>query len=189
MHYSYFNRFHTYCHDFAGEDEIIFSIALCALAKAVEHPVRVFEVNAAISHFRDHGRPLHSWLYCAVEAAWGSCARCDPPLVMRFVNDPIDELPTSEEAARIRRQRLWNTVGCAGIARAVRAVTIERGRDPRDFTLIAFGGNGPLFAAETARTLEIGTVLVPQAPGVFSAVGLLEAELEHHLVPSGTHPR
>ena len=73
-------------------------------------------------------------------------------------------------------------VGCAGIARAVRAVTIERGRDPRDFTLIAFGGNGPLFAAEMARTLEIGTVLVPPAPGVFSAVGLLEAELEHHLV-------
>jgi N-methylhydantoinase A len=73
-------------------------------------------------------------------------------------------------------------VGCAGIARAVRAVAIERGRDPRDFTLIAFGGNGPLFAADTARTLEIGTVLVPPAPGVFSAVGLLEAELEHHLV-------
>jgi len=73
-------------------------------------------------------------------------------------------------------------VGCAGIARAVRAVTIERGRDPRDFTLIAFGGNGPLFAAEMARTLKIGTVLVPPAPGVFSAVGLLEAELEHHLV-------
>ena len=64
----------------------------------------------------------------------------------------------------------------------MRAVTIERGRDPRDFTLIAFGGNGPLFAAEMARTLEIGTVLVPPAPGVFSAVGLLEAELEHHLV-------
>jgi len=73
-------------------------------------------------------------------------------------------------------------VGCAGIARAVRAVTIERGRDPRDFILVAFGGNGPLFAAEVARTLEIGTVLVPPAPGVFSAVGLLEAELEHHLV-------
>jgi N-methylhydantoinase A len=66
-------------------------------------------------------------------------------------------------------------VGCAGIARAVRAVTIERGRDPRDFTLIAFGGNGPLFAAEMARTLEIGNVLVPPAPGLFSAVGLLEA--------------
>jgi hypothetical protein len=110
MHYRYVNSFNIYCHDFSGTDEIIFMIILCALAKATENPVRVSEVNAAISHFRDHGRPLHSWLYCAVEAAWGACARCDPPLVMRFVNDPIDVLPTSEEAARIRRQRLWNTV-------------------------------------------------------------------------------
>src|SRR5439155_1134505 len=44
-------------------------------------------------------------------------------------------------------------LGCAGMARAVRAVTIERGRDPRDFVLVAFGGNGPLFAAEMAREL------------------------------------
>jgi N-methylhydantoinase A len=73
-------------------------------------------------------------------------------------------------------------VGCAGIARAVRAVTVERGRDPRDFTIIAFGGNGPLLAAEMARSLEIGSVLVPLAPGVFSALGLLEADVEHHLV-------
>lgn len=73
-------------------------------------------------------------------------------------------------------------VGCAGIARAVRAVTVERGRDPREFSLVAFGGNGPLFAAEMARSLEIGTVVVPPAPGVFSAVGLLESEIEHHLV-------
>ena len=73
-------------------------------------------------------------------------------------------------------------VGCAGIARAVRAVTVERGRDPRDFSLVAFGGNGPLFAAEMARSLEISTIVVPPAPGVFSAVGLLEAEIEHHLV-------
>ena len=73
-------------------------------------------------------------------------------------------------------------VGCAGIARAVRAVTVERGRDPREFSLVAFGGNGPLFAAEMARSLEIATVVVPPAPGVFSAVGLLESEIEHHLV-------
>jgi len=59
-------------------------------------------------------------------------------------------------------------LGCAGMARAVRAVTIERGRDPQEFTLIAFGGNGPLFAAEMARSLEIATVLVPPAPGVWS---------------------
>jgi len=73
-------------------------------------------------------------------------------------------------------------VGCAGIARAVRAVTVERGRDPRDFTIIAFGGNGPLLAAEMARSLELGGVLVPPGPGVFSAFGLLDADVEHHLV-------
>jgi N-methylhydantoinase A len=79
-------------------------------------------------------------------------------------------------------------LGCAGMARAVRAVTIERGRDPRDFTIVAFGGNGPLFAAEMARSLEIGRVLVPPAPGVFSAIGLLEADVEHHLVRTYLRP-
>jgi len=79
-------------------------------------------------------------------------------------------------------------LGCAGMARAVRAVTIERGRDPQEFTLVAFGGNGPLFAAEMARSLEIGTVLVPPAPGVFSALGLLEADVEHHLVRTFLRP-
>lgn len=79
-------------------------------------------------------------------------------------------------------------LGCARMARAVRAVTIERGRDARRFVLVAFGGNGPLFAAEMARSLGIATVLVPPAPGVFSAVGLLEAESEHHLVRSVLRP-
>jgi N-methylhydantoinase A len=79
-------------------------------------------------------------------------------------------------------------LGCAGMARAVRAVTIERGRDPQEFTLVAFGGNGPLFAAEMARSLEIATVLVPPAPGVWSALGLLEAEVEHHLVKTFLRP-
>jgi N-methylhydantoinase A len=65
-------------------------------------------------------------------------------------------------------------VGCARMAAAVRAVTIERGRDAREFVLVAFGGNGRSFAAEMARSLGIATVLVPPAPGVFSAVGLLE---------------
>src|SRR3990172_6741173 len=74
------------------------------------------------------------------------------------------------------------------MARGVRAVTIERGRDPREFTLVAFGGNGPLFATEMARSLEIGAVLVPPAPGVFSALGLLEAEVEHHLVRTFLRP-
>ena len=79
-------------------------------------------------------------------------------------------------------------LGCARMARAVRAVTVERGRDPREFSLVAFGGNGPLFAAEMAAGLGIGTVVVPPAPGVFSAVGLLEADLEHHSVRTFMRP-
>src|SRR5262249_1380946 len=84
------------------------------------------------------------------------------------------------------------TASICSAARAWRAQcarrTIERGRDPQEFTLVAFGGNGPLFAAEMARSLQIGAVLVPPAPGVWSAIGLLEAEMEHHLVRTFLRP-
>jgi N-methylhydantoinase A len=66
------------------------------------------------------------------------------------------------------------------MARAVRAVTIEQGRDPHAFAMVAFGGNGPLFAVAIARALDIARVIVPPTPGVFSAVGLLEADIERH---------
>lgn len=79
-------------------------------------------------------------------------------------------------------------VGCAAMARAIRAVTIERGLDPRAFSMVAFGGNGPLFAVAMARTLEIRTVIVPPVPGVFSAVGLLEADIERHFSRSFLRP-
>jgi N-methylhydantoinase A len=69
----------------------------------------------------------------------------------------------------------------SSMARAVRAVTIERGRDPRDFAMVAFGGNGPLFAVSIARALEMRRVIVPPTPGVFSAIGLLDAQVERHV--------
>ncbi len=59
---------------------------------------------------------------------------------------------------------------------AVRVVTIERGEDPRDYALAAFGGAGPLHAAEVAREIGIRTVVVPTKPGLLSAVGLLDAD-------------
>jgi N-methylhydantoinase A len=59
-------------------------------------------------------------------------------------------------------------------------VSVERGRDPRKFALLAFGGNGPLFAAGIAQELGIERVMVPPLPGVFSAFGLLVADTEHH---------
>lgn len=68
----------------------------------------------------------------------------------------------------------------ASMIRAIKSVSVQRGRDPRDFTLVAFGGSGPIHAAGIARELGIRRILVPPRPGVFSAVGLLQARLEYH---------
>lgn len=67
----------------------------------------------------------------------------------------------------------------ANMARAVKAVSSEQGKDPRDYTLFAFGGSGPVHAAELARSLGMKRVLVPLSPGLFSALGLIFAEVEH----------
>ena len=69
-------------------------------------------------------------------------------------------------------------LACATMTRAVKAVTTYRGRDPRDFLLAAFGGNGPVLGVEIARALGIRRVLVPPVPGVFSALGLLYSDAE-----------
>lgn len=68
--------------------------------------------------------------------------------------------------------------------RALRAVSTERGRDPRDFVLMAFGGSGPIHGAGLARELYIQQTIVPPLPGLFSAVGLLFSGVEHHDVRS-----
>ena len=68
--------------------------------------------------------------------------------------------------------------------RALRAVSTERGRDPREFVLMAFGGSGPVHAAGLAQELYIGRVIVPPLPGLFSALGLLASGVEHHDVRS-----
>jgi len=65
----------------------------------------------------------------------------------------------------------------AHMARILRVVSVARGLDPRDFSLIAFGGAGPLHAADLAADLGIPRVVVPEAPGLFSALGLLWADL------------
>jgi N-methylhydantoinase A len=67
-------------------------------------------------------------------------------------------------------------VAVANMVRAVKSVSTARGRDPRDYTLIAFGGNGPLLAAAIAAELAMPRVLVPPFPGVLSAVGLLVSD-------------
>jgi N-methylhydantoinase A len=73
-------------------------------------------------------------------------------------------------------------IAAATMTRAVKAVSTYRGRDPRDFVLFAFGGNGPVAAVGIARALQMERVLVPPAPGVFSAFGLLFSDIEHEFV-------
>ena len=73
-------------------------------------------------------------------------------------------------------------VANATMARALRAVSTERGRDPRELAMLAFGGNGPVHAATLARLLDIRKILVPPVPGLFSALGMLFPEMEHHYV-------
>jgi len=68
------------------------------------------------------------------------------------------------------------------MAHAVRAITIEQGLDPRDFSLVAYGGAGPLHAAALARELSIPVVLIPPHPAHFSAWGMLFADLRHDFV-------
>jgi N-methylhydantoinase A len=68
-------------------------------------------------------------------------------------------------------------VSNATMDRAFRVISVERGHDPRDFSLICFGGAGALHAAELARSLRLAQVIVPQNPGAFSALGILLSDI------------
>ncbi len=105
----------------------------------------------------------------------------DPDAAASTVRDRIatplgmDLLQAAEGIHRIANARTM---------RALRAVSTERGRDPREFVLMAFGGSGPVHAAGLARELHIRQVIVPPLPGLFSALGLLASGVEHHDVRS-----
>jgi len=71
------------------------------------------------------------------------------------------------------------TIAVARMTSALREISIQRGHDPRDFTLIAFGGAGPMHALAMAEGIGIPRVLVPRHPGNFSALGLLAADIKH----------
>jgi N-methylhydantoinase A len=78
------------------------------------------------------------------------------------------------------------TIANSTMTGAIKAVSSERGRDPRDFALMAFGGAGPVHAVELAREFEISTVIIPISPGLFSTIGLLVADIQYHDVVSYT---
>lgn len=68
------------------------------------------------------------------------------------------------------------------MADGIRTITVGRGIDPREFSLVAFGGAGPMHAVWLARELEIAEVIIPNSPGAFSALGMLQADLRHDLI-------
>jgi len=73
------------------------------------------------------------------------------------------------------------------MAHGIRRMTINRGLDPREFSLVAFGGAGPMHCAEIAQALEMPEVIVPAHPGTTSALGLLAVDTRHDLVQAYTH--
>jgi N-methylhydantoinase A len=70
---------------------------------------------------------------------------------------------------------------------AMRLISIQRGYDPRDFLLVAFGGAGPLHANALARELDIPTILIPPSPGIASALGMLMTDIKHEFVATRRH--
>ncbi|HEX3548863.1 MAG TPA: hydantoinase/oxoprolinase family protein [Candidatus Elarobacter sp.] len=76
----------------------------------------------------------------------------------------------------------------AEMAKVLRIVSVERGYDPRDFTLLAFGGGGPLHACAVASDIGVARVVVPPLPGLFSAYGLLAADVRATAVRSVVAP-
>jgi N-methylhydantoinase A len=91
----------------------------------------------------------------------------------RFETEIAEPLGESVEDAALSVLKVAN----AKMTREIRRVTIERGRDPANFSLVAFGGAGPLQAAAVGRQMDMESIVLPQSPGVFSARGLLLADV------------
>ncbi len=76
----------------------------------------------------------------------------------------------------------------AKMADAMRTITVRQGIDPRDFSLVAFGGAGPMHAVALAEELGIREVIAPWSPGTFSAWGMLQTDIRHDLTQAFYHP-
>ncbi|MGI6852126.1 hydantoinase/oxoprolinase family protein [Mesorhizobium sp. 1B3] len=98
-----------------------------------------------------------------------------------YVADPLGIDPISAAAGIIR-------LANANMAAAIRHISTERGRDPREYALMPFGGAGGLHAVDVAQQIGIPKVVVPPAPGVFTTEGLLAADLSRHFVHSFAAP-
>jgi len=108
------------------------------------------------------------------EALLGGALKIDLQAAERALAEVAGALGMSVQDAAAR----VNSVVNANMAQALRIVSVERGHDPREFSLIAFGGAGPVHAVALAEELSIPEVIVPPAPGAFSALGLVATDLK-----------
>lgn len=104
-------------------------------------------------------------------------------------------MPIDASASRAAVERLAEKLGIgvmdaaqgiirvvvANMAKAIRVISVERGYDPRDYVMLAFGGAGPIHAARLAAELDIPRVMVPKHPGIMCALGLLQSDLRTNL--------
>ena len=109
----------------------------------------------------------------------------DPDLAERAVADRVGRplrLATTDAALGIHR------IINSRMAQTLRLISIERGLDPRDFSLVAFGGAGPVHASRLAVEIGMRRVIIPTTPGVYCALGLLGAPIEHGASRTFHHP-
>jgi len=106
----------------------------------------------------------------------GGSLRVDPALAREAIERHVAHALKLDVAAAAHGIR---HLANANMARAIRAVTVERGRDPRDLVLLAFGGGGPVHAVDVARLLGVSRVVAPMMAGVFCSAGMLAADAEH----------
>ena len=123
---------------------------------------------------RGRRSPMPTWCWATSRRTGSMAARCASTEaaargIKRTIADPLGV--TTEEAA-------WgiHVVATSNMENALRIVSVERGRDPRHYAMVAFGGAGPLHAARLARAVGIPKVIVPYGAGVGSAIGLLQAK-------------
>src|SRR5699024_7995978 len=102
----------------------------------------------------------------------------DPQLSRDALQPVAEQLGLSVEEAALGALQIQKF----GMSQAIELNSVRRGYDPRDFTLVAEGGAGPLFACEIAAELEIPRVLVPAHPGIQAATGLLATDEKHEFV-------
>ena len=120
---------------------------------------------SVISETRDFSADLFHWI------SNGLARKCK-----KSSNSPAARFRTVEAFA----QGII-AVANAVMEKAIRVISVERGHDPRDYTLIAFGGAGGLHACELAAALEMRGVLIPVFPGGLSALGILQADVVKEL--------